>query len=106
MTIEPRHLAKGDNLKLVDDIPTARDAVDLARSVTAGTVFAPAPSLIAGGKLIRQGADVFYRSLSGDVYEAIVTGIGPAQTVNVDVVVPGQSKRVPLRGIRFTPEEK
>lgn len=48
----------------------------------------------------RSGDGVIYRSFSGDVYDAVVSGIGPEGYVNLDVTIPGCKDAWPLRAVR------
>lgn len=48
------------------------------------------------------GDKVAYRAQAGDQYEAEVMSIHPGGAyVDIDVIVPGTDKRVPLRAVRW-----
>lgn len=91
--LEPKHIARGDNLRLPQDKQTARGALKLIDDMR-GT------AIIPNGHAVMRGSTVHYRALAGDVYSARIVAIADGRCV-IDVDLPGCVDPVRLANVQL-----
>lgn len=100
-------IAKSDSLRIVGDgqsspeskrrkIDEARAAIQFQNAVAKGCAAVPANGVLVANRRGSGGEQrVFYRSLAGEVYDAVVLEVRGHDRADIDIYIPGYS--IPFR---------